>query len=241
MKCQLENVTFSWKGKKIFNNLSLEVNDDFGGRLPILGPSGGGKSTLLYLLSGLIWPSSGKIQWQFADEKITWGARGLRDTGKLNQLRQKYFGFAFQDNILIEYLTIYENLELALSHQDKSKTQKKETIHNIVEKVFSKQERNSEGGIREILNRYPNAFSGGQRQRLAVTKAMVHRPHVLFADEPAGHLDHKSHYQLMKDVLGTWQSDNNSWLIWVTHNECDPTLMNTKKTLWVKNSTAHFQ
>lgn len=175
------------------NDVSITISDyKFIG---ILGPSGSGKSSLLYLLSGLRKPTSGEV---YFDDRA-YGKMSERDRVKM---RRTEFGFIFQQHFLINYMTVLENVMVAAIKQDKSHAdQARALLENL--------------GIGDKLHRFPHELSGGQRQRVAVARAAIHRPRVVFADEPTGLLDRHTGMQvtsLMRSV-----SEHGS-LIAVTHN-----------------------
>lgn len=135
----------------------------------IIGPSGNGKSSLLYLLSGLRAPSGGTVLYEGRDYR-TLGARGLAD------LRRRHFGFVFQQHFLIGYLTVLENVMLAGGRD--SRRESEALLRRL--------------GLGDCLNRFPWQLSGGQRQRVAVARALARRPSVVFADEPTASLDQRA-------------------------------------------------
>jgi putative ABC transport system ATP-binding protein len=131
------------------------------------GESGSGKSTLLSILSTLLKPTKGELL--FEDKKF-------ENIQNIDVLRQTKIGFVFQFHYLINYLTVYENIELAALKS------KKQNINGLLQEL----------GIKELSSRYPNEISGGQRQRVAVARALINEPAVIFADEPTGSLDSKN-------------------------------------------------
>jgi putative ABC transport system ATP-binding protein len=161
----------------------------------ILGPSGSGKSSLLYLLSGLRRPTRGEV---VLDDR-PFSKMSERDRVAL---RRTEFGFVFQQHFLINYLTVLENVMVAAPVQDKAyAAQAKALLADL--------------GMGDKLHRFPYELSGGERQRAAVARAMIHRPRVIFADEPTGLLDRRTGMQVMGLLRG--YRDQGS-LIAVTHN-----------------------
>ena len=161
----------------------------------ILGPSGSGKSSLLYLLSGLRQASSGEI---YLDDR----AYGKMPANERVALRRTEFGFVFQQHFLINYLTALENVMVAAPVQDKAHAgQAKALLADL--------------GLGDKLHRFPYELSGGERQRVAIARAMIHRPRLIFADEPTGLLDRRTGLQVMALLRGYREHGS---LIAVTHN-----------------------
>lgn len=147
------------------------------GLLGIIGPSGSGKSSMLYLMSGLKTATSGEVLY------------AGKDLGKLSQdvrarLRKKEFGFIFQRGFLLEYLSVLDNVLVSVN--DASKTSKQKAL-DLLESL----------GISKLANKKPHQLSGGQRQRVAIARALMSDPKVIFADEPTSALDHASAYEVM--------------------------------------------
>ena len=161
----------------------------------ILGPSGSGKSSLLYLLSGLRRATQGEV---YLDDR----AYGKMHTRERVALRRSRFGFVFQQHFLIDYLTVLENVMVAALVQDKAyAAQARALLADL--------------GMGDKLHRFPYELSGGERQRVAVARAMIHRPRIIFADEPTGLLDRRTGLQVMALLRGY---RNQGSLIAVTHN-----------------------
>jgi putative ABC transport system ATP-binding protein len=173
-------------------NLKLNENKFYG----ILGPSGSGKSSLLYLLSGLKSPSSGKILYKGKDYCSI-------KNNELATIKNKEFGFIFQRHFLMDYLTAVQNVLVPLN------SNKKQDIDKAIELL-------KELGLEEVINKKPYQMSGGERQRVAIARALINNPKVIFADEITASLDHKNAFEVMK-VLKKFRS--NSTLIVVTHDE----------------------
>ena len=161
----------------------------------ILGPSGSGKSSLLYLLSGLRKASQGEV---YLDDR----PYGTMPERERVALRRTEFGFVFQQHFLINYLTVQENVMVAAPQQDKAHAaQAKALLADL--------------GMGDKLHRFPYELSGGERQRTAVARAMIHRPRIIFADEPTGLLDRRTGMQVM-GLLRSYREQGS--LIAVTHN-----------------------
>ncbi|MBN1813315.1 MAG: ATP-binding cassette domain-containing protein [Anaerolineae bacterium] len=194
---QGEHLTLTYKdGDKTLDavhDVSIAVEDhQFIG---ILGPSGSGKSSLLYLLSGLRRPTKGNI---YLDGR----AYGKMSDRERVGLRRSEYGFVFQQHFLINYLTALENVMVSAPVQDKAHAEQAKALL-------------ADLGLGEKLHRFPYELSGGERQRVAIARAMIHRPRVIFADEPTGLLDRHTGLQVMGLLRG--YRDQGS-LIAVTHN-----------------------
>lgn len=159
------------KQKVVLNSIDLTINE--GETVVFLGPSGSGKSSLIYLLSALKKPTDGDV---IFNENIL---SSKKDTA---QERYEHFGFIFQQHFLIPYLTVLENVCIAI----KSKDSRDKSIAIL-----------NQLGLKEHLNKKPHQLSGGQRQRVAIARALVKEPKILFADEPTASLDHETALEVM--------------------------------------------
>lgn len=164
---------------KAVDNISFDVEK--GEFVAIMGASGSGKTTLLNCISTIDRVTSGHIY--VAGEDIT-KLKG----NKLNKFRREELGFIFQDFNLLDTLTAYENIALALSIQDV----KANEIDRIIKKVAKDLD------IEGVLNKYPYQMSGGQKQRVASARAIITSPKLILADEPTGALDSKSSKMLLE-------------------------------------------
>lgn len=142
----------------------------------IQGPSGSGKSSLIYLLSGLRKPTSGTVYINDVDlDSYTVNEKDI--------LRKKKFGFVFQRLFLLNYLTALENVCVGFQH----KTSSEQFALSLLAKV----------GILDLANKKPPYLSQGQRQRIAIARALANTPEVIFADEPTASLDHQNALDVM--------------------------------------------
>ena len=149
----------------------------------IMGPSGSGKSTLLNCLSTIDAPTSGSI---VVAGRATEGLRGR----ELTRFRRDELGFVFQDSNLLDTLTAYENIALALSIKHVPAGEIDLRVRQAADLL----------GIAPVLDQHPFQLSGGQRQRVAAARAMVGRPSLILADEPTGALDSKSAHKLLESL-----------------------------------------
>ncbi len=192
-----ENLTLNYRDGEglveVLHDISLDIEDhQFIG---ILGPSGSGKSSLLYLLSGLRRPTKGEIY--FDDRPYSKMSERERVA-----LRRTEFGFVFQQHFLINYLTVLENVMVAATAQDKAHADQARALL-------------ADLGLGDKLHRFLHELSGGERQRVAIARAMIHRPRLIFADEPTGLLDRRAGLQVMALLRGYREQGS---LIAVTHN-----------------------
>jgi len=173
----------------------INITIDTGSFTGILGPSGSGKSSLLYVLSGLKKPSSGTVYYNDAD--IESYSREKQDA-----LRKNSFGFIFQKHFLINYMSALDNVLIAA---DKRKKDSAKLACSLLDQL----------GLKHLAHRKPFQLSGGQRQRVAVARALINRPSVIFADEPTASLDHDNAHEVM-DILKSFKNETS--LIIVTHD-----------------------
>ncbi len=183
---------------KAVNDISFDVEK--GEFVAIMGASGSGKTTLLNMISTIDKVTAGHI---FVDGQDITKIRG----NKLNEFRRNKLGFIFQDFNLLDTLTGYENIALSLAIQNVPYKEQKIRIVNIADKL----------GITPILNKYPYQMSGGEKQRVASSRAIITNPSLILADEPTGALDSKS----SKQLLNSFEYLNkglNSTILMVTHD-----------------------
>ena len=164
----------------------------------IMGPSGSGKSTLMHILAGLDKPTSGTVVLDGAE--IT-----ALDDGELTRLRRDKLGFVFQFFNLLPVLTAEENLVLPLSIAGRKPD--REWLDRLLRTV----------GLKGRLTHRPAELSGGEQQRVAVARALVSKPAVVFADEPTGNLDSKSSAEVLR-LLRQAVDEFGQTVIMVTHD-----------------------
>ncbi|MDC4250738.1 ABC transporter ATP-binding protein [Clostridium perfringens] len=183
---------------KAIDNINFKV--DKGEFVGIMGPSGSGKTTLLNCISTIDNVTTGSIVINGKD--IT-----KLKSKELEKFRRDELGFIFQDFNLLDTLTAYENIALALTIQGK----KPKDIDALIKKVAKSL------GIDGILNKFPYKISGGQKQRVASARAIVTNPSLILADEPTGALDSKSARMLL-DSFESLNKDLEATILMVTHD-----------------------
>ena len=183
---------------KAIDNISFRV--DKGEFVGIMGPSGSGKTTLLSCISTIDTVTTGSII--INDKDIT-----KMKSKQLEKFRKDELGFIFQDFNLLDTLTAYENIALALTIQGDKPNKIDSKIKNVAEKL----------GILEVLNKYPYQMSGGQKQRVASARVIVTNPSLILADEPTGALDSKSS-RILLDSFEKLNKDLEATILMVTHD-----------------------
>jgi putative ABC transport system ATP-binding protein len=165
----------------------------------VMGPSGSGKSTLLHCLAGIVTPDSGSI---------TYGGREMAtmSDGERSALRRSEFGFVFQFGQLVPELTCVENVALPLRLNGTARKEAERTALTWMERLE----------VDDLRKKRPGEVSGGQGQRVAVARALVTSPRVLFADEPTGALDSLNGERVM-DLLTDAARSTNAAVVLVTH------------------------
>ncbi|WP_195986618.1 ABC transporter ATP-binding protein [Clostridium sp. D53t1_180928_C8] len=183
---------------KALDNISFSIGK--GEFIGIMGPSGSGKTTLLNCIATIDKVTTGSIE--IDGEDIT-----RLKSKKLDKFRMNKLGFIFQDFNLLDTLTAYENISLALTIGG----MKGKEIRALIEKSAESL------GITEVLNKYPYEMSGGQKQRVAAARAIVTNPSLILADEPTGALDSKSSKMLLNSIE---ELNNNleATILMVTHD-----------------------
>lgn len=179
------------------NNINLEVNR--GEFVAVMGPSGCGKSTLLNIIGMLDNPTKG--EYFFNDENIA-----DYDESKLCDLRKHNVSFIFQSFNLIDELSVFQNIELALLYHNIPSKERRERVEAVMDHV----------GIAHRAKHMPSQLSGGQQQRVAVARAVVGNQALILADEPTGNLD-SAHGQEVMEMLQQLNNEGTT-IIMVTHS-----------------------
>lgn len=182
----------------VINDTSLMLEN--AGLVALLGPSGCGKTTLLNAIGGLDKVNSGEIF--INGQKITG-----RTSGKIDKIRTLNIGYIFQNYNLVENMTVFDNVAVALKMTGvKDPEEIKDKVNYVLEKV----------GMYRYRNRYADMLSGGERQRVGIARAIVKNPAIIIADEPTGNLDSRNTIEIMNIIRSISQ---NKLVIMVTHEE----------------------
>lgn len=183
---------------KALNGINLKIFA--GDYISILGPSGGGKSTLLNVLGCLDKPTIGTYLLEGKDVSSL-------DDDELSTVRGKRLGFIFQSYNLIQQLDVLENIEVPMFYRGVSEADSKAVAAHLAEKV----------GLGKRMHHKPTELSGGQQQRVAIARALANDPAVILADEATGNLDSKSGGDILEifDQL----NEEGKTLIMITHDE----------------------
>jgi putative ABC transport system ATP-binding protein len=180
---------------------TVSVSVERGSFIGLIGPSGSGKSSLMYLLSGLKRPSRGTVAFEGRDY-------GSISAAGLMRLRRQRFGFVFQQHFLINYLSTLENVMVgAVSRNHEVVTYAQELLRRV--------------GLGDKLRHRPYQLSIGERQRVAVARSLVHRPAVVFADEPTASLDQATGREVI-NLLADYRTRSEGSVVVVTH---DPAML----------------
>ena len=183
---------------KAIDDISFSVNE--GEFVAIMGASGSGKTTLLNCISTIDKVTAGHIYLENTDITTLKGK-------SLNKFRREKLGFIFQDFNLLDTLTAYENIALALSIQKVPAKKIQEAVNIVAAQL----------GIMNVLNKYPYQMSGGQKQRVASARAIITNPRLVLADEPTGALDSKSAKMLL-ERFNYLNTEKNTTIMMVTHD-----------------------
>ena len=197
---ELKNLSKTYiekKNIKVIKNVNFRFK--FGKIYSLMGPSGSGKSTLLNLISLIDKPSTGSIR--FENDLIDFNKNENNDL-----FRAKNIGIIYQQNNLLTDFTALENVYLASLAAGYDKTEAKKKAKNILKNV----------GLANRLEHYPNELSGGEKQRVAISRALINEPKIVLADEPTGSLDKKNSLEIIR--LLKKQINSKRLIIFATHN-----------------------
>lgn len=183
-------------GEEILRGINLNV--ERGNFISIIGPSGSGKSSLLYILGLLDKPDIGEVLVE--GELITYS-----DPKKIAFIRNKKFGFIFQFHYLISEFTLFENIMTPILKAGITKEEARERAYFLLEKL----------GLKGKEKRKPYEISGGEQQRVAIARALANDPPLIIADEPTGNLDSKN-TEIVMDIFCRLNSEGKT-IVMVTH------------------------
>jgi putative ABC transport system ATP-binding protein len=183
---------------EVLRQVDFEIH--LGEMVAVMGPSGSGKSSLLYILGLLQLPTSGSYRW--LDTDLLSLSRGQQA-----EFRRRRLGFVFQACDLLENSTVYENLEFPLIYEGVERKERPPRIQEALRRV----------NLEHRLYHSANLLSGGERQRVAVARALVNRPQLILADEPTGQLDRRHGHLIMEhfeEIIGV----GDTAVVVVTHD-----------------------
>ena len=198
---QIHEVTKVYEGKvtnRALNQLSFEVEK--GEFVAIMGPSGSGKTTLMNIISMIDTPTSGEVVFNNMKPRTL-------NSEELTYFRRRQLGFVFQDFNLLPTLTVEENIILPLTLDEQPISVMEQRLAYLSDKL----------DLEPILHKRPNEISGGQAQRTAIARALIHEPMLILADEPTGNLDSNASREVL-ELLGKMNVENQSTILMVTHD-----------------------
>jgi len=197
---EINQVSKVYEGKVPFRALTdINLQVERGEFISIMGPSGSGKTTLLNTISTIDEPTTGEVL--IGGES----PHKLRHN-QLAKFRRRELGFVFQDFNLLHTLTVEENIVLLLTLDNRRVKEMTRKVQDIAETL----------GIKDILSKRTHEISGGQAQRAAIARAMIHNPKLVLADEPTGNLDSKASKDVM-EMLSLMNKQQQTTLLLVTH------------------------
>ncbi|MEE6262745.1 ABC transporter ATP-binding protein [Plantactinospora sonchi] len=192
-----EELRLSFGPTRALDGVDIEIGA--GEVVALLGPSGSGKSTLLHCLAGILRPDSGRVRYRGA-------ALDELSEEALGRLRRAEFGFVFQFGSLVPELTAVENVALPLRLGGARRRPAEDQARQWLDRL----------GVADVAGKHPGEMSGGQGQRVAVARALVAGPRVVFADEPTGALDTFNGELVMEELMGAVRAEGTS-VVLVTH------------------------
>ena len=189
-------------GKDYFTalqNVNLKLTE--GEFIGLVGPSGSGKTTLLNIIGGLDSATEGSVS-------VLGNSMDNTSHNERAIIRRKYMGFIFQSYNLLPVYSVFENVELPLILNNIEKSEREKKVSQAIEWV----------GLSDKKNSKPADMSGGECQRTAIARAIVHEPALLLADEPTANLDAKNSHNIMK-ILSKLNSEISTSFVFATHDE----------------------
>lgn len=208
-KMKVSNISKTFFNKKDYftaiEDVSFDVKD--GEFLVILGPGRCGKTVLLNIIAGLVEKTSGSVTY---------------DGKEINGVNPE-MGMVFQKTALMPFKTVMENVELGLKFSGMEKKKRREICQKYIDLV----------GLQGFENSYPNALSGGMKQRVGIARAYANNPKLLIMDEPFGALDAQTRYSMQNEVLRIWEQEKRT-VIYVTNNIEEAIYLGTRIVLLSK-------
>ena len=208
-KLKVSNISKTFFNKKDYftaiEDVSFDVKD--GEFLVILGPGRCGKTVLLNIIAGLVEKTSGSV---------------IYDGKEINGVDPE-MGMVFQKTALMPFKTVMENVELGLKFSGMDKKKRREICQKYIDLV----------GLQGFENSYPNALSGGMKQRVGIARAYANNPKLLIMDEPFGALDAQTRYSVQNEVLRIWEQEKRT-VIYVTNNIEEAIYLGTRIVLLSK-------
>jgi putative ABC transport system ATP-binding protein len=205
MRIRLEHVTHTYAGSdqsaavQVLDDVSLDIaSGDFA---VLMGASGSGKSTLLNLIGAVDTPAAGRITLDTTETSAL-------DEGQLTLLRRKSVGYIFQFFNLIPTLSVFENVAFPLSLTKVGRSEVRRRVDEVLAEV----------GLEHRATHFPNELSGGEMQRVAIGRAIVHRPPLILADEPTGNLDSKTG-EMILDLIRRLHQSLRPTIVMATHSD----------------------
>lgn len=205
LRVRLQNVTHVYAGSdesaavQVLDDVSLEIaSGDFA---VLMGESGSGKSTLLNLMGAVDRPTNGQIA--LGEVEVS----SLGDQA-LTMIRLSSLGYIFQFFNLIPTLTVFENIAFPLSLAKTPRVEARDRVQKVLERI----------GLPHRATHYPSELSGGEMQRVAIGRAIIHRPQLILADEPTGNLDSRNG-DLILDLIRSIQREYRPTIVMATHSE----------------------
>lgn len=212
-KLKVSNISKTFFNKKDYftaiEDVSFDVRD--GEFLVILGPGRCGKTVLLNIIAGLVEKTSGSV---------------IYDGKEINGVDPE-MGMVFQKTALMPFKTVMENVELGLKFSGMDKKKRREICQKYIDLV----------GLQGFENSYPNALSGGMKQRVGIARAYANNPKLLIMDEPFGALDAQTRYSMQNEVLRIWEQEKRT-VIYVTNNIEEAIYLGTRIVLLSKCPTS---
>lgn len=192
----MENISFSYGNNEVFNELNLSIDEkEF---VVLIGSSGAGKTTLMQMIYMNIFPDNGKV------EVAGFNSDDVKE--KEIPFLRRTIGYIFQDFRLLQNKTVYENLEFVLRVTNTPNKLISKKIFNVLSLV----------GLSHKTKNYPNELSGGEKQRIAIARAIINEPRLILADEPTGNLDPETSNEILEIIKKI--HNRGTAILFATHN-----------------------